>query len=956
MADAVPHLVGKESLDGLEKVMEPVWLDAPWFGLSARIRFALTALLLLAVSAAVRAEGATPPGRSTAGNPIPGTTRYPGPGLRFIDAFQGPAAVTRVVRTVRFPGTSRILAVTSDTPARYSWFEIGSGPVAPMLGSQGTLPGVEGSYLRHLVIDSTRSCLYVTTNNTTGTIWKFTVSAPGGTFQPVGKLDLGVGLAAFGIDEGAGELVAVFSNGLLAKYAVGGNSALPTLVGTSGLTPSTTISTVPGGAFLLVDGPSRACLVGAGGGFYPCLLGAPGSPPIAGSQIPFSSGYSASAATWMEPGRSALFAVTNSSFTSCLARVDLPSATSSPVVTTSGPLPALPPRLADLGWDPVASRAWMAGRVTQNQIDMVFVRIHPGASGVAPGIESQWVNPDGVAMFGSNDLRDRFIVLPAERRAFYLNDNPDTLFGTDGKCLVASVDLDTPVGVPLGFPRATFDSASKPVLALAHDPGTGYSYSVVTWPSFALVKFRSPEPGGPVSIASLLDLSAYSMGTKDFAVDGGSGMGYLLGSDRIVKVNLGAGDATPTVVAELPLSSVQQPLTGPFVLDPSRGYGYYPSGEVSTGTFALRKVRLGSTTGPMEMASSMLVFTSFRILGFDQPGNLLFIGVSGGAFSVVKAGPGDSAPSTLDTTSMGTFPPFTIHFASATYDAAERLVHIGTMRYSPPPRPYGYGTHYPNPQVVRVAIAAEGDNPTVRSRLDLGPGFYGLTSMAASPRDRRAWSATALGNQVVEFDLDDPDTTGTAELTIPGPDLLDPSIAAYDDDSGVLMFGCSSVRMYSTTFLRIATRPDLRGAMRGTRFHVGGHSQVTHAHLWSHADWGNARLAIYTDTDPRVLVWNSGVVPVTADEEALTVPISAGTPYGLVLGEGDYWLCWQVDTAAGVPSYAPGTLGDSFELAMPFGPPPGTFPASAAPGTAARWTAWVSLLGASGAGNWAAYE
>ena len=558
-------------------------------------------------------------------------------------------------------------------------------------------------------------------------------------------------------------------------------------------------------------------------------------------------------------------------------------------------------------------------------------------------------------MFSYPSLRDRFHILPGLRSAFFMNDNPDFLFGTGGSCTVASVALDTPTGAPLGFQYTTFGSASKPVQSLAHDPVTGHGYAIMTTTPRVLAKFRSADPGGPITVAGTLDLTSYATGFSDFALDSSAGVGYLLGGDRILRINLGAGEAAPTVVSELPLATSERPVSRPLIIDPDGQYGFYMSYDQAGFQRNLRKVRLGGGGGAMQIVSSLPIPTGFggaALLGFDTLHDRLIVGTEGTRVALIDVGDGDAAPAFGESTLTGSYSNHTIVFSSSAFDPVSRTLQIGTNRYLPPPRPYGYGTLFPAPQVVRVAIPADGSAPVLLSNMEMGDDFYGLASTIASPRDRRAWSATAVGNKVVQFELDDPQTTGTGVLVIPGLPIIEPYLASFDDDSGIAMFACPSSRTYSTTFFRVATRPDLRGAMRGTRFHLDGHTQVTHAHLWSHADLGNARLAIYSDTNPRVLAWSSGVVPVTVDEGALTVPISGGTPSGLVLGAGDYWLCWQIDTAAGVPSHAPGESGESFSLAMPFGAPPQSFPDSAAPATADRWTAWVSLNGASGAATW----
>jgi len=54
------------------------------------------------------------------------------------------------------------------------------------------------------------------------------------------------------------------------------------------------------------------------------------------------------------------------------------------------------------------------------------------------------------------------------------------------------------------------------------------------------------------------------------------------------------------------------------------------------------------------------------------------------------------------------------------------------------------------------------------------------------------------------------------------------------------------------------------------------------------------------------------------------VPVANGAPSSLTLAPGTYWLAWQVDTTADVPSYAAGSSGDGFNLAQTYGSFPAT--------------------------------
>ncbi len=112
--------------------------------------------------------------------------------------------------------------------------------------------------------------------------------------------------------------------------------------------------------------------------------------------------------------------------------------------------------------------------------------------------------------------------------------------------------------------------------------------------------------------------------------------------------------------------------------------------------------------------------------------------------------------------------------------------------------------------------------------------------------------------------------------------------------------------------------------IKGTQLALTNLAAVSNVYFCSHVAAGNVRLALYTNSSPKELLWQSGVILNTASNDWLMAPISAGTPGNLVLLPGTYWLAWQVDTTYDVPSYSPGPSGSGFYLSQPFGDFPAT--------------------------------
>lgn len=119
---------------------------------------------------------------------------------------------------------------------------------------------------------------------------------------------------------------------------------------------------------------------------------------------------------------------------------------------------------------------------------------------------------------------------------------------------------------------------------------------------------------------------------------------------------------------------------------------------------------------------------------------------------------------------------------------------------------------------------------------------------------------------------------------------------------------------------------------------------VREARFYSHAAKGKVRLALYDDgPTTHSLLWEAGPTTNTAANDWFAVPVSEGSPASLDLAPGVYWLAWQTDSNADVPSYVPSQPGDGFRLWHDFGP----FPDAIAPGdkesTNETWSGYLTF-------------
>jgi len=111
----------------------------------------------------------------------------------------------------------------------------------------------------------------------------------------------------------------------------------------------------------------------------------------------------------------------------------------------------------------------------------------------------------------------------------------------------------------------------------------------------------------------------------------------------------------------------------------------------------------------------------------------------------------------------------------------------------------------------------------------------------------------------------------------------------------------------------------VRGYAKATKATLSQNSATINSmSFYSHAT-GNFRLAIYSDSSgPSSKLWESNSTAATASAWN-TVQISAGTPSGLTLNSGTYWLAWQWDSENSGPSYTAGSSGDGNYISQAYG-------------------------------------
>jgi len=147
-----------------------------------------------------------------------------------------------------------------------------------------------------------------------------------------------------------------------------------------------------------------------------------------------------------------------------------------------------------------------------------------------------------------------------------------------------------------------------------------------------------------------------------------------------------------------------------------------------------------------------------------------------------------------------------------------------------------------------------------------------------------------------------------------------------------------AAQMYANPWLMFHSGSQ-KGFVKGTKVALSQTALVSNVWFYSHAAGGNVRLAIYDDSSPKRLLWQSTVVTNTTSEGWLKTPVGQGSPASLSLNPGTYWLAWQIDTLLDVPGFTQGASGEGFFLGQAFGAFPGAI--SGAQSSAETWSMYL---------------
>lgn len=129
--------------------------------------------------------------------------------------------------------------------------------------------------------------------------------------------------------------------------------------------------------------------------------------------------------------------------------------------------------------------------------------------------------------------------------------------------------------------------------------------------------------------------------------------------------------------------------------------------------------------------------------------------------------------------------------------------------------------------------------------------------------------------------------------------------------------------------------------------------------FYSHTAKGQLRLAIYSNDNPKKLLWQSGIINDVLTNDWVTTPIDMGNPTSLTLPAGQYWLAWQSTNPAEVASFAPALPSQGFAAPMPggnFGPMLNSLGPNDHQPANAQWSEYLTYDAVNAATQWTRYR
>lgn len=844
-----------------------------------------------------------------AGNSTPGTTNYPNGGMaRLVEPAQFALAEASIESAVIDTTAGYAYFGTFTTPGQIVKVALGTGSNPPTRVGAVTLNPGE-NLVRTAVIDTANGHAYFGTFTSPGRVVKVALGTGSNLPTRVGSLTLATGenqLASAVIDAATGHAYFGTSTtpGRVVKVALGSGSNPPTRVGAvtlntgENLLRSAVIDVTNGHAYFGTrTSPGRVVKV---------ALGSDSNPPIRVDALTLETGENNL--------ESAVIDVTNGHAYFCtdttpgrVVKVALGTGSAPPTRIDAVTLNPGEQSLAAAAIDVANGYLYTAGIGAPARV----VKVALGSGNNAP-------TRVGVLTLdsGENNLKTALIDAANGHAYFSTGTSPSRVVKV---ALGAGSDLPTRIGA------VTLDSGEFGGRTALIDPANGFAYfGTGNSPGRVVKVAMGSGSNAPIRIgAETLDTGENSL--RSAVIDTANGYAYF-GTDtspgHVVKVALGSGSNPPTRIGAVTLDSGENFLVSA-VIDPANGHAYFGT---STLPGRVIKIALGSGSNPPTRVGAVTLDTDENNLVsavIDPANGHAYFGTNTSPGRVVKMalGSGSNPPTRLGSVILDSGEN---NLSSAVIDTANGHAYFGTS--TSPGR------------VVKVALGVGTNPPTRLGSVTLDLGEDTLSSAVIDTANSHAYFGTATFNsRIVKVALGSGSNPPTRLGAIPlgsGENFI--RSAVIDTATRSAYFATD----FGSGFV-VKVALSQRDALRATRFTIPESGSVDDMRLYSHAASGNVRLALYDNAEPKNLLWESGVVANTANNDTLVVPIASGTPSTLTIPAGTYWAAWQTDSTADIGSYTAGSSGDSFVFGQAFGAAPASLASGDITSTADLWTQWI---------------
>lgn len=226
-----------------------------------------------------------------------------------------------------------------------------------------------------------------------------------------------------------------------------------------------------------------------------------------------------------------------------------------------------------------------------------------------------------------------------------------------------------------------------------------------------------------------------------------------------------------------------------------------------------------------------------------------------------------------------------------------------------------------------------------------GKGYYRFVQSSYDPRR----GLTYYSNRLIQAALPDFKTEYNFGEIPSSAQMLDPSgnfIYDTTTDGTISKYSLSAPFTITTaTYANLVSLPEA--------------ARVQDFRFYSRTAKGQLRLAIYSDTTPKTLLWQSAAVANDKAGDWVTVPVAQGNPAHLVLPPGRLWLAWQSTAPTEVAGYDQGLIGNGFVTAASgstFTLFPQFIPASSSTPASAMWSEYLTYDVVNAARGWKIYQ